>query len=128
LQKPVERSPLNDKSGSAIEANLRSNLPNRAATYRPFGSAPSSTAARDAAERRWNSELTNYFRDQPSIYSRIVEVIDVALMNVATDAELSCRGSGLRHLMDELLRRNVIDPQPPLRDERPQGGPKSLEG
>jgi DNA-binding Lrp family transcriptional regulator len=128
LQKPDARSPLNDKSGSAIEANLRPNPPDRERTYRPFGSTPSSTAARDAAERRWNNELTNYFRDRPSIYSRIVEAIDVTLMNAVTDAELSHRGSGLRHLMDELLRRNVIDQQPPVRDERPRGAQKVWRG
>ena len=46
---------------------------------------------------------------------------------IQTDAELSERGSGLKHLMDELFRRNVIDQPTPVRDERPQGGPKSLE-
>lgn len=128
LQKSDARSLLDDKSGLAIEGNLRPSSPNRARTSRPFGSTPSSTAARDAAERRWNNELTNYFRDQPSIYSRIVEAIDVTLMTAVTDVELSHRGSGLRHLMDELLRRNVLDQPLPVRAERPQGGPKSLEG
>ena len=128
LQKPDARSRFNDKSGLAMEAKLRPNVPNRERRYRPFGNTPSSTAARDAAERRWNGELTSNFRDQPWIYSRIVEAIDVALMNVATEAELSQRGSGLRCLMDELLARNVIDARPPARDERPQGGPKSSEG
>ena len=66
------------------------------------------------------------FRDQPWIYSRIVEEIDVKLMNVATEAELRHRGSGLSFLMDELLARNVIAP-PPVRDEGPQGGIKTLE-
>jgi hypothetical protein len=128
LQRPDARGPLHDKRGLAMEANLRPNPPNRARAYRPFGSTPSSTAARDAAERRWNSELTSHFRNQPSIYSRIVEAIDVSLMNAVTDAELSDRGSGFKHLMDELLRRNVVDQRPPVRDERPRGGPKSLEG
>jgi hypothetical protein len=127
LQKPDARSPPHDKRGLAMEANLRPKPPNRAQTYRPSGSTPSSTAARDAAERRWNNELTDHFCNQPSIYSRIVEAIDVSLMNAVTDAELSERGSGLKHLMDELFRRNVIDQPTPVRDERPQGGPKSLE-
>jgi len=128
LQEPDARSPRNDKSGSATEATLRPDAPNRERIYRPFGSTPSSTAARDAAERRWNGELMNRFRDQPSIFSRIVEAIDAKLINAATEAELSHRGSGLRHLMDELVRRNVIDQPPAVRDEPPQGGPKSLEG
>ena len=128
LQKSDARSASNDKRGSAIEANQRRNFLNRERVYRPLGSTPSSTAARDAAERRWNSELTSYFRNQPTIYSRIVEAIDVKLMNAATEAELSQRGSGLRCLMGELLARNVIVPSPPLRDEGPQGGIKTLEG
>lgn len=116
----------NDKSGSAIEANLLPNPPNRDRTYRQPASTPSSTAVHDAAERRWNSELMIQFRDQPWIYSRIVEEIDVKLMNAATEAELRHRGSGLSLLMDELLARNVIAPAP-VRDEGPQGGIKTLE-
>jgi hypothetical protein len=127
-QKSAARSATNDKRGSAIGANLRPNSLNRERTYRPLGRAPSSTAACDAAERRWNSELISQFRDQPSIYSRIVEAIDVKLINAVTEAELSHRGSGLSRLLDELLARNVIAPPPPVRDEGPQGGPKSLEG
>ena len=57
LPQSPTRSVSNDKSGSAIEANLRPNPPNRDRTYRQPASTPSSTAARDAAERRWNSEL-----------------------------------------------------------------------
>jgi hypothetical protein len=128
LQKHDARSPSNDKRGSAIEANLRSNPPNRERTYRQPPSTSSLTAARDAAERRWNSELTSNFRDQPSIYSRIVEAIDVKLMNAATEAELRHRGSGLGFLIDELLSRNVIVAPPLERDEGPQGGIKTLEG
>ena len=128
LQEPHARSPRNEKSGLPTKAALRPDAPNRERMYRPIGSTPSSTAARDAAERRWNGELMNRFRNQPSMYSRIVEAIDGKLMNAATEAELSHRGAGLRHLTDELLRRNVIDLQPPLRDEPLQGGPKSLEG
>jgi hypothetical protein len=128
LQKSDARSASNDKRGSAIGANLRPNSPNQQRAYRPLGSRTSSTAARDAAERRWNSELMSYFRDQPSIYSRIVEAIDVKLMNAATEAELNHRGSGLSRLMDELLARNVIASPSPVRDEGPQGGIKTLEG
>jgi predicted transcriptional regulator len=128
LQKHDAQSASNDKRCSAIEANLRSNPPNRERTYRQPPSTPSLTAARDAAERRWNGELTSHFRDQPSIYSRIVEAIDVKLMNAATEAELRHRGSGLRFLIDELLSRNVIVAPPLERDEGPQGGIRTLEG
>nr|MBA3727113.1 helix-turn-helix domain-containing protein [Armatimonadota bacterium] len=61
LQKPDVRSPLHDKRGSAMEANRRPNPPIPPRTFQPFGSTPSSTAACDAAERRWNSDLTSHF-------------------------------------------------------------------
>ena len=67
----------------------------------------------------------NQFRDQPSIYSQIVDAIDVKLMNAATEAELSHRGSGLNCLMDELLARNVIAPPPRCAMRDPQGGSKT---
>jgi predicted transcriptional regulator len=127
LQKSYGRSVSNDQRGLAIEANLRPNPPNRERAYRQPTSTPSSRAAYDAAERRWNGYLMNQFRDQPSIYSRIVEAIDVTLMNATTEAELRHRGSGLSFLIDELLARNVIARPPLVRDETPQGGPKSLE-
>jgi hypothetical protein len=125
--KSASRGESGDERGLAVEANQRPKSAYRERTRRPLGTTPSSTAARDAAERRWNGELMNQFRDQPSIYSRIVEAIDVQLINAATEAELSHRGSGLSRLIDELIARNVIAP-PSVRDERPQGGTKTPEG
>jgi predicted transcriptional regulator len=123
LEKSDAKSLSNNKRGLAIEANLRPNPPNRERAYRQPTSTPSSTAAYDAAERRWNSELMNRFRDQPSIYGPIVEAIDVNLIGAVTETELRHRGSGLSFLMDQLLARNVIVPPPLVHDEVPPGGP-----
>jgi predicted transcriptional regulator len=128
LQKHDARRVSINRRGSAIEANLRPNPPNRERTYRQPATTPSSTAAHDAAERRWNSALINQFRDQPWIYSRIVDEIDVKLMGALTEAELRHRGSGLSFLMGELLARNVIDQLPAMRDQAPQGAHETLEG
>jgi hypothetical protein len=68
--------------------------------------AQSCTAARDAAERRWNNELLNQYRTEHSLYSRIVEAIDPGLSSSTTDAELRHRGSGLTYLINELLARD----------------------
>jgi predicted transcriptional regulator len=127
LQKHDARSASNDKKGSAMEANLRSNPPNHERSCRQPPSTPSLTAARDAAERRWNGALTSNFRDQPWIYSRIVDAIDVNLMNATTEAELRHQGSGLSFLTNELLLRNVIVAPPLERDEGPQGGIKTWD-
>jgi hypothetical protein len=122
-QKPKACNEPRDKRGFATVENPRTNIPNQGSAYRPFGNTPSSTAARDAAERRWNSKLINLYRDQPSIYSQIVDAIDVRLIGMVTEAELRHRGSGLNCLMGELLARNLIVPLPLARDETPQGGP-----
>jgi predicted transcriptional regulator len=115
------------KRGFAREGSPRPDIPIEGSAYRPFGNTPSSTAARDAAERRWNSELINQYRDQPSIYSQIVDAIDAKVISTATEAELRHRGSGLNCLMGELLARNLILPLPKVLDDAPQGGHKTLE-
>jgi hypothetical protein len=126
-QKSEARRAPSDKRGLAIKGNPRPDIPNQCSTYRPFGNTPSSTAAHDAAERRWNGELINRYRDHPSIYSQIVDAIDAELMSAATEAELRHRGTGLNCLMGELLARNLIAPRPPVREDAPQGGGKTLE-
>jgi predicted transcriptional regulator len=126
-QKLEACSAPSDKRSLAIEGNPPPDIPNQGSTYRPFGNTPSSTAAHDAAERRWNRELINQYRDQPSIYSQIVDAIDAKLIGLVTEAELRHRGSGLNCLMGELLARNLIAPLPSVGDDAPRGGGKTLE-
>lgn len=64
-------------------------------------------AARDVAERRWNADLTAHYSQQPELYGRIIEAIDRPLSDAATDAELSFRGTGIRHILAELRRRDL---------------------
>jgi hypothetical protein len=99
LHAPV---PSNAKKGSAREVNPKDYFPGHR-----YASAQSGTAARDAAERRWNHELLNQCRDEPLLYSRIVDAVDVKLMSATTAAELRHRGSGLTYLMNELFARDA---------------------
>jgi predicted transcriptional regulator len=104
-QRPEPSESLNDKKGSAREVNPRVN-PGHRHSGPLLRTAQSCTAARDAAERRWNSELLNQYRSEHSLYSRIVEAIDVKLSSSTTDAELRHRGSGLTYLINELFARD----------------------
>jgi hypothetical protein len=67
-----------------------------------------SDAARDSAERRWNTDLLGRFSKQPEIYERVIEAIDRALSDAATDAELRLRGAGIKHILAELRRRDIV--------------------
>ena len=98
LQQPA-RSGLNGSAGQIQYSAIF-------ASEQKVPAARSSTAARNSAERRWNNELQDRYRDKPS-YGRIVEAIDVTLSNEATEAELRLRGSGLAYLMRELLARDA---------------------
>jgi predicted transcriptional regulator len=97
----------NVKKGSAREVSPKDNIPGHQYTSRSLRTAQSGAAARDAAERRWNHELLNQYRNEPSLYGRIVETIDIKLMSSTTDAELQHRGSGLTYLMNELFARDA---------------------
>ncbi|MDB5550204.1 MAG: helix-turn-helix protein [Rhizobium sp.] len=65
----------------------------------------SAVAARDSAERRWNVDLLDRWRDEPMMYGSIVEAIDNTLISTTTDIELQRPGSGLAFLMAELAAR-----------------------
>ena len=67
---------------------------------------PSSVAARDSAERRWNVDLLDRCRSEPSMYGSIVDAIDSTLVSTTTDTELRRPGSGLAFLMAELAARD----------------------
>lgn len=68
---------------------------------------PSRIAAHDSAERRWNVELQDRYRDDPDNFARIIEAIDEELQEGVTQEEMRRRGAGLPHLLSELLRRGV---------------------
>jgi predicted transcriptional regulator len=56
----------------------------------------SAEAARAAAERRWSDNLRYELSNQVVVYGELVDFIDEPLRSAATDAELSCRGGGLK--------------------------------
>ena len=63
---------------------------------------PSNEASRVAAQRRWDHDLLQHFRNTANEYACAVEVIDKALAEQASDAELQRRGAGL-----ELILRSI---------------------
>ncbi|WP_375142294.1 helix-turn-helix domain-containing protein [Bradyrhizobium sp. CCGB12] len=56
----------------------------------------SSNVARIAAERRWSDNLRCELSTKVAVYGAIVDFIDEPLRSAATEAELNCRGAGLR--------------------------------
>ncbi|QQO15198.1 helix-turn-helix domain-containing protein [Bradyrhizobium diazoefficiens] len=56
----------------------------------------SANVARTAAERRWSDNLRCELSTKVAVYGAIVDFIDEPLRSAATEAELNCRGAGLR--------------------------------
>ncbi|MBR0739645.1 helix-turn-helix domain-containing protein [Bradyrhizobium liaoningense] len=56
----------------------------------------SANVARIAAERRWSDNLRCELSTKIAMYGAIVDFIDEPLRSAATEAELNCRGAGLR--------------------------------
>lgn len=69
-------------------------------------------AARDVAERRWNADLVERYAQQPDIYARIIEAIDQELSYTAIHAESCFRGAGVKHILAELRRRDLLPADP----------------
>jgi predicted transcriptional regulator len=59
----------------------------------------SAEAARVEAERRWTNALHQRFAHLPVTYGEIIDLIDTAMQEAATDAEMRRRGSGLLHIL-----------------------------
>jgi hypothetical protein len=62
-------------------------------------SSVSAEAARGAAQRRWDQELLNRFRDRPGEYAKILELLDVNEIEAATEAELKLPGAGILYVL-----------------------------
>lgn len=65
------------------------------------------TAARAAAERRWNTELSKRYPPQCGLYATIVETVDPEMQARATEVELKVRGSGIDWLERALRSRGI---------------------
>ena len=59
-------------------------------------------AARTEAERRWTRSLHERFAQCPVTYGEIINLIDTAMREAATDAEVRRRGAGLLHILHGL--------------------------
>lgn len=113
-----------EKSGSAKEA-----APRKISSDVPYisrsGAASSVTAARDAAERRWNNELLNRYSGKPGLYGQIVDAVDDDIIRATTDAELRHRGSGASYLIHEMLARDAAFKTSAVRRVDDPGGIKT---
>jgi|tagenome__1003787_1003787.scaffolds.fasta_scaffold20956940_1 hypothetical protein len=57
---------------------------------------------KSAAERRWNEQLLRQFASKPLTYSEIVNGIDGAMQEAATQAELVRPGAGFTYITEAL--------------------------
>lgn len=60
------------------------------------------SAACDEAERRWTSQVQQRFVALPITYAEIIQAITEDMRSAATEAELACRGAGLRYILNQL--------------------------
>jgi hypothetical protein len=87
--------------------------PRKPTWQRPFASSnlpafsAARTAARGAAEKRWNKDLQDQFIKYPDRYAEIIQAIDGQLQEAATDAEMGKYGAGVAYLIEELRRRQL---------------------
>jgi predicted transcriptional regulator len=85
-------------------------LPKKGLEERAFSSSPSTRAggarsaeaARVEAERRWTAALHEQFAHLPVTHGEIIDLIDTAMQEAATDAEMRRPGSGLPHILRKL--------------------------
>ncbi len=57
---------------------------------------------RAIAERRWNAALHGQYAANPAIYGEVIDAIDSAMQNAATEAEIKNHGAGLTYILKEL--------------------------
>jgi hypothetical protein len=62
----------------------------------------SADAVRSAAERRWMNALHETFGSMPVTYGEIINLIDTAMTDAATDAEMRRHGAGLDYIVKQL--------------------------
>jgi hypothetical protein len=73
----------------------------------PVKQTSSRDAAYGSAERRWNIELQERYLPSSEVYGEIIDKIDEAMKAAATEAEMQCRGNGVRHILKQLQNKNT---------------------
>jgi hypothetical protein len=68
-----------------------------------FRSTSAGDAAQSSALRRWNDDLLNLYRQTPRAYA-LAELIDIAVADAATKAEMKRHGNGLRVILDHVRK------------------------
>jgi predicted transcriptional regulator len=66
-----------------------------------------------SAERRWTTELTEIFKDEPELFGEVLDAITEEMRAAATDAEVRRRGTGLPLIVRQiphLWRKGSQDP------------------
>ncbi|MBS0247559.1 MAG: helix-turn-helix domain-containing protein [Proteobacteria bacterium] len=108
-----ERSGNRFKQESGLPTCIaRSELRQPRSTGQPRRFSPAvftdpAAAARLAAERRWNSQLTARLRDRPELFEQAIDAIDQQLQGRATEAEMTRKGTGLPYILDQLIKRGL---------------------
>lgn len=108
-----ERSSGRFKPGSGLPTCKAKSEPRQArSTGQPRRFSPAvftdpAAAARFAAERRWNSQLTARLRDRPELFEQAIDAIDQQLQDRATEAEMTRKGTGLPYILDQLIKRGL---------------------
>jgi predicted transcriptional regulator len=104
----AERARAGEKPSAAAAVLPNASCPVRQSSPYPTSLATDAmTAARLSAERRWNHALVVRLRGNPELYGQVIDVLDPTLQEMATDAELARKGSGLTHLLDLLRARGL---------------------
>jgi hypothetical protein len=68
-----------------------------------FRSTSAGEVAQSSALRRWNDDLVELYRQTPAAYA-IADLIDVAVADAATKAEMKRHGNGLRVILDHVRK------------------------
>lgn len=105
---PAEVEKMGEKT-NCVEAvpQSRSRAVRRGTHFTPSPVTDSATAARFAAERRWNYALLVRLREKPELYAQAIDALDPALQQEATEAELARKGAGLRYVLHLLIARGL---------------------
>lgn len=102
---PAEVEKVGEKASCVSVPRSSSRAVRRGAHSNPSPITDSATAARFAAERQWNYALLVRLREKPELYAQAIDALDPALQQEATEAELTCKGAGLRHVLNLLIAR-----------------------
>jgi hypothetical protein len=98
---PPDRA-VNQTCGSNLQPRGLASRKKEGAGKAGVVSQSSGSAVEAAAERRWTDVLHRRLIGNPSLYGRVIAVIDEVMRSRATRAEVRQRGAGLRSILEDL--------------------------